>query len=424
MSAPAAPVALVSIGDELLAGKHPDLNAPKLAARLLDLDLAVDRVTIANDDEAELTELFARLCERYELVISTGGLGPTLDDVTRHAAAGAAGVGLVRDEVVAAELLAFFRELGREMSASNERQALFPEGAVVIPNAAGTAPGFRVRVNDAWLVCLPGPPRELGVVLEQELFPWLAGRAAERRGAQALEKRVFHLFGLPESEFAERAGAWMDRPQNPLMGVSVAEGILTVTLRARAATREEARARIEERGAAFRERFADELYSESELDPARCLGELLIERDLSIATAESCTGGGIAARLTDVPGISAVFDRGFVTYANEAKTAELGVPVEMLATHGAVSSEVARDMARGARARAGARIGLSVTGVAGPGGGTPEKPVGTVWFGLDVDGAVETHSRRFPDRGRGWIRRLAVHTALILTLRAARRLGD
>jgi nicotinamide-nucleotide amidase len=227
----------------------------------------------------------------------------------------------------------------------------------------------------------------------------------------------FHLVGLGESDFADRAGDWMARSAEPRMGVTSHTGVLTVSLRALAATPEEARRLLEERRAAFLERFGEHVYSEDGAGPAEpdlavVVGRALIERGVTLTTAESCTGGLLAQRLTAVPGISAVYPGGWITYSNAAKTRELGVPGELLERHGAVSGEVAAAMATGAARESGARLAVSLTGVAGPEGGTPEKPVGLVWLGLAVDASVTTRELRLPPVGREAVRTFAVHAAL------------
>ena len=413
--------AIVAIGDELLAGKHPDLNSSRIAKRLLELDVTVTRVVLVADEQDELAALLRELASRHELVFVTGGLGPTLDDITRHAIADAAGVDLVRDDAVLDGLRAFFKGLGREFPPDNERQALFPRGATIVPNRVGTAPGFRVRVGRATIVSLPGPPREASVVFDEEVFPWLAELRA-RRGA--LAQATFHLYGLSESSFAAHAGDWMRRPQNPLMGVSAAASVLTVTLRASGADRAEADRVLAPRAAAVRERFAEWLFSEAQADPAVVLGEELIARGITIALAESCTAGLVAARLADVPGISAVFERAWIVYSDAAKRDVLGVSAETLRRHGAVSAETVSELALGAAERSGARLTAAVSGIAGPGGGSVAKPVGLVWIATCLDGVVETLERRLPDRGRAEVRRLAAQAALFALLQRLRRAAE
>jgi nicotinamide-nucleotide amidase len=289
----------------------------------------------------------------------------------------------------------------------------------VLPNANGTAAGFALTVGDALVVALPGPPREMRPMLHELVLPRLAARTS---GLPAVERRAFHLFGLPESAFADAAGAWMERGANPLVGVTASGGRLSVTLRATAPSTSAARELADARAAEIRARFATWIFSEDEPDLALVLGRELVARGVRVTLAESCTGGLAAERLTRVPGISAVFGTGFVTYANEAKIALLGVDPELLAAHGAVSAPVAAAMARGAAERTGARLAAAITGIAGPGGGSAQKPVGLVHFGVAVDGVVTTEELRFLDLGRDLVREFAASTAFDLLLRALRGL--
>jgi competence/damage-inducible protein CinA-like protein len=415
MSSRRGRAALVAVGDELISGEQLDLNTSWLAERLGELGWTVDVATLVGDDQEEIARTFRQLSQRAELVLSTGGLGPTLDDVTRHAAADAAGVELVLDEEAAAAIRAWFVSAGREASATNDRQALFPAGAEIVPNSAGTAPGFRVQLEGCTLIVLPGPPREMNQVFEEQVRPWLVG--LPQPGDVSSSARFF-LIGLPESDFAHEVGDWMQRDANPRIGVCAGGGVLKVKLEGRATSGEQAASLVAGRADEFRQRFARWIFSETNASPAVGLAELLIEEGVSFACAESCTGGGLAAALTDVAGISTVFREGVVTYSNEAKIARLGVEPELLAAHGAVSEEVAGAMSRGVAERAGVRLALSTTGIAGPGGGSAEKPVGLVCFGVTLDGQTTTHTRRFPDRGRAFVRQWAIFAACELARRA------
>ncbi|MCB9903574.1 MAG: CinA family nicotinamide mononucleotide deamidase-related protein [Planctomycetes bacterium] len=424
MTNPADPrrgrAALVAVGDELVRGEQRDANLSWLAERLAEHDLLCDELRLIGDDEDALADALAELCETRELVVTTGGLGPTLDDVTRHAAARAAGRGLVRDDESLAVIRAFFESRGREMAASNERQALMPEGAVALPNPVGTAPGFRVPVRGGMLVVLPGPPREMQTVYATALEPWLAGR--EREGARAGTKFLLH--GLSESVFSDMAGDWMERGANPRMGVLAGRGMLQVKFEARAARPSEATAILDARRAEFAERFAEWVLHEGREDSiAPALARFVIEHGLTVATAESCTGGLVAELLTREAGVSASFLQGFVTYSNASKTNALGVPPELIESAGAVSEDVAGRMAAGAAERAGTDLAVAVSGIAGPDGGTPEKPVGTVCFGLSARGALTTLTRHYPARGREFVREWAAQEALVLLYRAARELA-
>lgn len=415
MSADPSLAALVAIGDELLDGRYPDANSAHIAARLPEVGRRAGRITVVGDDEDILAATLSDLCTRFPLVVTSGGLGPTLDDTTRHACARAAGVELVRSAEALAHVRGWYERAGRPMPDSNERQALVPAGARVLPNPNGTALGFRVAAGGAELVALPGPPHEMQPMVADHLLPWLASRPPTDRVHRSA---ALHLVGLSESVFADAVGDWMRRDANPLVGVTASDGVLSVRLTAAAQDAEGAAARLAERLAELRARFGAQVFSVDEADPARVLGGRLLAGGVSVTTAESCTGGLVCARLTAVPGISAVLREAFVTYSDRAKAERLGVPRELLERHGAVSREVAEAMARGAAERAGARLALSVTGVAGPGGGSAEKPVGLVWFGRWFDGAIVSEERRFPDTGRERVRRWAATAALALGLRA------
>ena len=413
MSAPVA-AWIVASGDELVEGRNVDTNSGWLARELRRLGLAVERFVVLGDDEGALRALAEEAGRRVDLVLVTGGLGPTLDDVTRHALAAAAGVDLVEDTHSLETIRGWFLARGRPFAESNRRQALVPRGARVLENPLGTAPGFVLRVGRALLAALPGPPREMERMYTAELAPLLERELPARA---PIRSASFHLFGLPESSFADRCGAWMERAQNPLLGVTAKAGVLNAVLTAHAATAGEAEALLAARAVEFRARFAEWIFSEESGDLALVLGRLLLERGVTIASAESCTGGLVAAKLTSVPGISAVFGSGWVSYANAAKERLLGVPPELLQGHGAVSREVAEALARGAAERSGARLALALTGIAGPGGGSEEKPVGLVWFATSFDGRVESSERRFTVRGRDLVREFAALTALDLARR-------
>ena len=409
-------VVLIAVGDELLAGSHPDTNSPELAAALGRLGLAVCRIEVVPDDEPAIEAAVTRGLGESELVILSGGLGPTLDDVTRQGIARALDAGKGRalhlDPGAEAGLTRWFQDRGRPMSDSNLRQALLPEGAELVPNPVGTAPGFRVTEARGTVICLPGPPSEMRVVFQQVVEPWLieSGRASA-----PLSERRFHLYNLSESLFAEQVGDWMERDANPRMGCSVKRGVLSVVLRA-LGEGELALASLGVRAEEFAARFDAHIFSQSEASLEALLASELLASGTSISLAESCTGGKLAALLTEQAGISSVFEHGFVTYSDAAKQRELGVDAALLEQFGAVSREVAGAMALGAARAADSELALSVTGIAGPGGGSEEKPVGMVCFGSYLRGEVRTSVRRFPPGERGWIRSLAARQALFLGL--------
>lgn len=410
MNANPVRAALVAVGDELISGAQSDSNSGWISRALASLGLEVVSIELVGDEEVLIAEAVTRALARAEFVCVGGGLGPTLDDVSRHGVARALGRELIEDEPSVEALRAWFERRGVPMSATNRRQALFPAGARILPNRVGTAPAFLAEHAGRAVAALPGPPRELSVVWAEEVVPWLAARGWARA---ALAERRFYLFGVPESQFAERTGSWMARDEDPVLGCTVRDGTLTARLRARSHAPESA-ARLAARAEEFRARFADGIYGEEQWDLEHVLAHELFARDCRITVAESCTGGLALSLLTRVPGISRVLSEGFVTYSDEAKTRLLGVPPELLAAHGAVSREVAEAMALGAARASGAALSLAVTGIAGPHGGSVEKPVGLVWFASARDGVVKSVERRLPPSDRDSIRRLAARTALYL----------
>jgi len=405
--------ALFAVGDELLAGAHPDANSPWIAERLLALGVRVREVRVLPDDEPALAAALAAALAEHRFVLVSGGLGPTLDDVTRHAVARAVGEELVLDEGVLEGIRAWFTRRGTDMAETNRRQALFPRGAEVVSNRAGTAPGFRIERAGAELFALPGPPRELRVVLDEEVLPRI--RRALGADRPVVERR-FHLFGLSESVFAKDVGEWMARGEDPLMGCSVADGVLSVVLRAALPGNAASEDRLARRADEFRARFERWLFSTDEPRIEAVLARELLARGATVALAESCTAGLATALLGSVPGVSGALIESFVTYSNAAKVRRLGVDAELLERHGAVSTEVAAAMARGAARASGADLALSITGVAGPDGGTPEKPVGLVCFGSVWRGEEVARELRLPPGERDWIRALAARAALFLGL--------
>jgi len=409
--------AALAVGDELLDGFQGDLNSPALARFLGERGWSLERIQVVGDDENVVAAALVDLAGDHALVLVSGGLGPTLDDLTRHGLARAAGVDLKHNSEAWAQVQAWYQRSDRTPPPSNERQALLPRGARPLENTRGTAPGVHMRMAGTDVFALPGPPREYGPMLEAHLHPWLA----DQKGDGAVRRiQRFHLFGISESLFADQVADWMERGSNPLMGVTAKDGVLSVRLVAEAEDAQEAEALLAVRAREFTERLGAHVFSEDEPDPAQVLGAELISTGTSVTTAESCTGGALARALTGVAGISDVFREGVVTYANQAKVERLGVDEELLRAHGAVSGPVAEAMARGMADRTGADLALATTGVAGPGGGTEDKPVGLVWFGVHFKGLTTSLERRWPPVGRERIRRWATAQALVLGLKAIR----
>jgi len=365
-----------------------------LAERLLELDIECHYQVSVRDHAGDMDDAFRRSLSRSDVVLVSGGLGPTRDDITSEVLARTTGRELVLDEASLEAIRTFFHDVGREMSESNVKQALFPAGAEVLPNPIGTAPGFMLEEQvpvtgggasrRVLVFCLPGVPRELARMLDEQVLPRIGARLVgpERPGATVcVRARLLRTFGMGESSL-ETELKDLARDGDVEIGFRTAfpDNYLRVVARGDSAAT--ADARIAAVVAAVRERLGPLVYGEGEETLPAVVGGLLRERGATVAVAESCTGGLVAERITDVPGASQYFRGGVVAYANEAKQALLGVPAELLARHGAVSEAVARAMAEGVRARFAADIGIATTGISGPTGGTAEKPVGLVYLAL------------------------------------------
>lgn len=401
--------AIVSIGDEICLGQSLDTNSKWLAERLSDAGVLVGEHASVPDDAGLIAGAFERLARDHDLVLSTGGLGPTADDLTREGLARGMGVGLEEDAGALAWITEWMRARGREMTPTQRAQALRPAGARCLKNDAGTAPGLAGRVGTSDIVCLPGPPREMRPMFEA----WGEGelRVAE---SQRVSTRFLHACGLAEADAADRLGGLLARDRNPTVGITVGETLVTLRMRWRGAGAE-ARARLDETEATAREALGCHVFGAGEETLAGSVVRRLVERGETLVCAESCTAGMLGASIGDVAGASGAFLGGWVTYSNEMKTMELGVARELVARVGAVSAEVARAMCEGALINADADHALAVTGVAGPSGGTAEKPVGTVFIARSwrEGGMARTEARRFLFLGeRAMVRLRSVQSAL------------
>jgi nicotinamide-nucleotide amidase len=399
---------LFAIGSELLGPLRSETNSLWLTERLLDAGIEViARTTLADDSPLIESALRAALA-RADVVIATGGLGPTADDLTREAAAAATGRGLARDEAIVEGLRARFARYARPMSDTNLKQADVIEGASVLANARGTAPGQLLVHQGRTLALLPGPPGEMKPMFDEQLLPRLRERAGATR---VVRRRVLRIAGMSESGVDEVAAPVYSRFENPMTTILGAPGQVELHLVAQADGEAEAERRIEELAALLREALPGRIFSEDGRELPQVVTDLLRERSLTLALAESCTGGLLSARLTEVPGVSAVLDRAVVSYANQAKVDALGVDSSLLERHGAVSEEVAAAMAAGVARAARADVGVGITGIAGPDGGTSDKPVGLVY--VATSGAAGTRVRRnhFPG-GRELVRHQSTQVAL------------
>lgn len=398
-------IAVLAIGDELLNGDQPDTNTASIARIFGEHALAIRESACVRDREAEIAAALNRLATTHQAVVVTGGLGPTADDRTARGAAKALGVPLSLDPLALKQIRERFQEWGRSMHPRDEKQALLPSRATVLANQRGVAPGFHLRhPQGAELFFLPGVPDEMRAMLLDSVVPRLLARATQRPERAQLRLTVF---GLPEPEVETR----LERATLP-EGVEIAYTVDFPLVRVRlTAVGAEAQQRIDRAEVATRRALEEHLVALGDETLTGATARMLTAAGLTVAVAESCTGGLIAKLLTDQPGSSAFFERGAVTYANAAKTGWLKVPAPLLAKAGAVSADCARAMALGVRRAAGSDLGLAVTGIAGPDGGTPEKPVGTVFLALAT--AAEERVEEFHFRGdRNQIRLRSACTAL------------
>jgi len=410
---------IVAVGDELTHGQCLDTNSAWLAAALERAGLRVRRFHVVGDGENDVAEVLRECCARAAVVVTTGGLGPTLDDRTREAAAAAAGVELRHDEAAWQQILAWFARLRRAaVPASNRRQASFPAGADGLPNACGTAPGFAMRCGQALLCALPGVPREMRAMFDAEVLPRV--RELLGSGYRPAVFATLQVLGPTEAALGERLADLMVDGRNPAVGITASSGLLTVRVAARGDDAMEAEARCAADVAELRSRLGSDLVTEGDQPMQGALIQLLQQRRLTIAVAESCTAGMLASALGDVPGASEVLVGGVIAYRNDVKVRDLGVSPALLERDGAVSEGVAAAMAEGAAARFGVDVAVAITGIAGPDGGRPDKPVGTVCLASVAQSATETFTRKIVDLGRDFVRRRAVLEAIAALLRRLR----
>jgi nicotinamide-nucleotide amidase len=370
--------AILAVGSELLTPSRVDTNSLFITEQLNLLGVDVAFKVIVGDDRGGLAHLFSTAFERVDLVVCSGGLGPTDDDVTREVVAEVLNRSLAEDESITARIRARFASRGMKMPEINRRQAMVPEGAIVLENPRGTAPGLWIEHADRLVLLLPGPPRELKPILSE----LVRGRLSARAGEAALVRKVIRITGRTESHTEEAVQPlyleWARREVPVSATILAALGQIELHLSAKAGARDTAERAIDRAAEEVQRVLGLDVYSTDGRQLEEVLGDLLTRKGLHIAVAESCTGGLITSRLTDVPGSSRYVDQSVVAYSNEAKVALLNVARELIDEHGAVSDPVALAMADGIRSRSSADVGVGVTGIAGPSGGTAEKPVGTV----------------------------------------------
>ncbi len=408
---------ILCVGTELLLGDIVNTNAAFLSRRLADLGIGVFRHTAVGDNPERLRRALLSALDGSDLVITSGGLGPTYDDLTKETVASVLGLPLELDESTLERIKSYFARTGRVMTKNNEKQAMIPRGAKIFDNNYGTAPAFAIEKNGKAVIMLPGPPGELIPLFEEHVAPFL--------GAQSdcvLVSKNIHIFGMGESAVENEIKDIMTTSQNPTVAPYCKEGEVRLRVTAKAENIETASKMCDAMIKRISEREPGKFIYGIDVDSLEnALVKEFSQRGLTIGTAESCTGGLISERISAVSGASQVLRGGFVTYTNEIKHALLGVSTQTLDRYGAVSAEVALEMARGARERLGVDIAVSATGLAGPGGGTPQTPVGTVYIG--ISSALGEDFRRLSlssSRSREYIRIVSASNALDLALKTAK----
>ncbi|MEW5921421.1 MAG: competence/damage-inducible protein A [Bacillota bacterium] len=405
---------IIAVGTELLMGQIVNTNGAEMARDLAGLGIGVYYQTVVGDNEERLAEVFSLALKRADLIICSGGLGPTTDDITRETVARVLGLPLEQNEFWVKKLYEYFERVGRPLIQSNLRQAMLPRGGRLLPNDRGTAPGIFLEHEQRIFVLLPGPPGELLPMFRRQVIPLLRERLEQVEDLAVLQSKVLRVSGLGESLIAERIKDVLDKQDNPTIA-PLARGGREVHLRltARAGTAAEAARLLEDKAEEIRRILGDYIYGEDEEGLEHSVARLLWQKKMTIAVAESCSGGLLSHRLTDVPGSSLYMMAGLITYSNAAKADILGVDPQLIARRGAVSNGVALQMACGARRVGRAHIGIGITGIAGPDGGTAEKPVGLTYIAL-VDGGFD-YCRDFHFWGsRQEIKERAAQTALHL----------
>lgn len=395
--------AILSVGTELLFGQVVNTNTAYLSKQLNFLGIDVMYHYTVGDNPQRLEEMIRMAFEDCDLVITTGGLGPTQDDMTKEIACKTLGDQLVLHKESMAQLEEMFRKSNRVMTENNRKQAYMPSRAVVFDNDAGTAPGFALEKDGKIIACLPGPPREMKRMFERRLKPYL-----ESLSEDCIYYRMIRTFGIGESQMETVLLPLIDGQTDPTIATYAKEGEAAVRIASKRKTMEEAKSAVDEMLAKVKDYIGEYIYSCDDEELVAVVANKLMEKGISLSSAESCTGGMFAARMTDISGISKVFDRGIVTYSNEAKIQELGVRSETLEKYGAVSEETAIEMAEGLGRVSGSDMCISVTGIAGPGGAVPGKPVGTVFVAAHYKGKSHCIKLQIRNVNRQYIRNYAV----------------
>ena len=398
---------IVSIGNELLTGQTVDTNAAHLSAELLSIGVPAVSSYVVGDEIERIVRTLALASADADVVIVTGGLGPTDDDLTRQALAKFLGAELKLQNELIEKMREYFTRRDLQMAAKNEIQAFLPTGARALANNRGTAPGIRAETAGKLFFAMPGVPLEMKQMFAESVLPELRQFA----GDQVVVVRKLRCFGAGESTIAQRLGTIMQRGRNPLINCTVEFGVITLHIVATAQGAETAERMALKDEESLRKTLGELVYGDADQSLGQVVGEKLARQGRTLAVAESCTGGLLAKLLTDIPGASEYFTCGWVTYSNQAKSSELGIAADLIEKHGAVSEQVAEAMARGARWRAGTDFAIGITGIAGPGGGSEQKPSGLVYVSVDSEQGCETKRCLFT-HNRRLVRLRSAQTAL------------
>lgn len=402
-------VEIIAVGTEILLGNIVNTNAAYLAEKCAGLGLSCYHQDVVGDNEERLSETIKTALQRSDILLLSGGLGPTQDDLTKEVAAKVMGKPLYLHEASRDVIRSFFEKRGMEITDNNWKQAMVPEGCIVVENPNGTAPGIIMAENGKHVILMPGPPNELVPMFENSIMPYLS-----KLQSCVIFSQTVKICGVGESKLETMIRDLIEKQTNPTIATYAKTGEVHLRVTARAEDEKAARKLVKPMVKELKGRFGSNIYTTDDaVTLEKAVVDLLLANRLTICTVESCTGGLLAARLINVPGVSEVFKAGYITYSNKAKRRLLGVKKNLLLKHGAVSEQVAKEMARGAALASKADVTVSVTGIAGPGGGTEEKPVGLVYMGCSVCGRVTVKKCQFSG-SRGKIRENAVSAALSL----------
>lgn len=391
--------AILTVGTEILFGQIVNTNVAFLSRQLNNLGYDVMYHYTVGDNPGRLEELIHLAFRDCDLILTTGGLGPTQDDLTKETIAKAMGDIIVENPDCMKYLKENYERAGRTMTPNNLKQAYMPSKALVLPNDAGTAPGFALENDGKMIIAMPGPPREMTRMFELQVKPLL-----QKRQDSVIYYRMLRLFGIGESSLETVLLPLIDGQTDPTLATYAKEGECSLRIASKRASKKEAETAVDEMVEKVKAIVGDHIYSYDDEELIDVVGKLLLDKKITIACAESCTGGLFAGALTDVAGISEIFERGYVTYSCDAKETELGVKAETIETFGVVSPEVAEEMAAGLAKKTGADLNISVTGIAGPGGGSPDKPVGLAYIGIAYKGKVKSVKSYYRNVSRKWNR--------------------